>query len=75
MVASKITHDYYAVLGITQTGDEAVIRASYKRLAKLRHPDKNLANPNATAEFQLVCSRTSSPYSPYNADICALARS
>jgi curved DNA-binding protein CbpA len=55
MAALKIPHDYYAVLGITHTGDEDLIRTSYMRLAKLRHPDKNLGNPNATAEFQLVC--------------------
>lgn len=54
-MASKILHDYYAVLGITQTGDEDLIRSSYMRLAKLRHPDKNPSNPQATAEFQLVC--------------------
>ena len=31
-----------------------MIRASYKRLAKLRHPDKNKGNDESTADFQLV---------------------
>lgn len=64
MVGSTITHDYYAVLGITQTGDEDLIKASYKRLAKLRHPDKNLDNPQATADFQLVCPGRPKPRLP-----------
>jgi curved DNA-binding protein CbpA len=54
MSRSNITDDYYAILDVTQTADEALIRSSYKRLAKLKHPDKDLNNPKATAQFQLV---------------------
>ncbi|KAK4148428.1 hypothetical protein C8A00DRAFT_39007, partial [Chaetomidium leptoderma] len=54
MAPAKITHDYYAILCVTRTADEALIKASYKRLAGLRHPDKDLGNPSATAQFQLL---------------------
>lgn len=54
MEASRYFHDYYAILEIPPTADEALIKSSYRRLAKLRHPDKNPDKPNATADFQLV---------------------
>lgn len=54
MAPTAITDDYYAILEVTETANETDIRASYKRLAKAWHPDKNSQNPNATAEFQLV---------------------
>jgi hypothetical protein len=54
MANPEIPRNYYAVLGLKENADEAAIRSSYKRLAKLRHPDKNPHDPNATAEFQLV---------------------
>jgi curved DNA-binding protein CbpA len=46
--------DLYAVLELTPEATEEAIRASYRRLARLRHPDKNPSDPNATARFQLV---------------------
>ncbi|KAK4445212.1 hypothetical protein QBC34DRAFT_441795 [Podospora aff. communis PSN243] len=48
------TDDYYAVLEIARTANNDEMKASYKRLALSRHPDKNRENPNATAEFQLL---------------------
>lgn len=56
MAPVQTNHDYYAILEIEQTADANSIRASYRRLAKIKHPDKNLTNPNATLEFQLVRS-------------------
>ncbi|KIH93893.1 hypothetical protein SPBR_05601 [Sporothrix brasiliensis 5110] len=46
--------DHYAVLEIAMTADTTSIAASYRRLARLKHPDKNRANPNATADFQAL---------------------
>ena len=46
--------DYYAVLEIPLTATEGEVRQAYQRLAKLRHPDKNLGKATATAAFQLV---------------------
>jgi DnaJ-domain-containing protein 1 len=57
MPSPQITEDYYAILEVTQTADDITIKSSYRRLARLKHPDKNPQDPNqATAEFQLVSS-------------------
>ncbi|KAH7129234.1 hypothetical protein EDB81DRAFT_808913 [Dactylonectria macrodidyma] len=48
--------DYYAVLGVPYTADEATIKSAYRRLAHLKHPDKNGDTPESTAEFQLLQS-------------------
>lgn len=45
--------DYYAILEISHTATLEVVTKSYRRLAKIRHPDKNLS-ADSTAEFQLV---------------------
>ncbi|EFX03401.1 chaperone protein [Grosmannia clavigera kw1407] len=44
--------DFYAILEIATTADSSAISASYRRLARLRHPDKSPGNPQATAAFQ-----------------------
>ena len=54
MAPSLITDNYYEVLEITQTADTTAIKSSYRRLAKLCHPDKRQNDPAATAQFQLV---------------------
>jgi preprotein translocase subunit Sec63 len=51
-------HDYYAILEIPQDAKPAAIRLAYKRLARKKHPDKRINQPNATAEFQLVSLNT-----------------
>jgi DnaJ-domain-containing protein 1 len=57
MPSPQITEDYYAILELTQTADDTTIKSSYRRLARLKHPDKNPQNlGQATAEFQLVSS-------------------
>lgn len=45
--------DYYAVLEISNLATTEVVIKSYRRLAKVRHPDKNLSS-DSTAVFQLV---------------------
>ncbi|KAH8742902.1 DnaJ domain-containing protein [Diaporthe sp. PMI_573] len=49
-----MNENYYAILELAPTADDAAIKASYRRLAKLRHPDKNPYNPGATAQFQIL---------------------
>ncbi len=50
--------DYYAVLEISKTATVEDVTKSYRRLAKIRHPDKNLNKDDATAVFQLVSPTT-----------------
>lgn len=54
MAPTEILDDYYAVLEVAETANEAEIRSNYKRLAKIRHPDKNGNSQDATTQFQLV---------------------
>jgi DnaJ-domain-containing protein 1 len=56
MPDSSTVDDYYGVLEVSKSADAATIKARYKNLALLRHPDKNLDNPDATTEFQRVSS-------------------
>ena len=43
--------DYYHVLGVKSTASVKEIKAAYKRLARLKHPDLNGGLPQATRAF------------------------
>src|SRR5262249_47711859 len=43
--------DYYKVLGVKNTASVKEIKAAYKRLARLQHPDLNGGSPKATQAF------------------------
>jgi curved DNA-binding protein CbpA len=43
--------DYYQVLGIRNTASVKEIKAAYKRLARLRHPDLNGGSPETAQAF------------------------
>jgi curved DNA-binding protein CbpA len=55
MAPVEIEDDYYEVLEISDTAALDVVTKSYRRLAKIYHPDKN-RNDGSTAAFQLVNS-------------------
>ena len=46
--------DYYQVLGVKSTASVKEIKAAYKRLARLQHPDLNGGSPEATRAFVLI---------------------
>ena len=53
-VSEAVHHDYYAFLNVTADSSEEDIRAAYKRLALLWHPDRHKeeeARERATAQF------------------------
>ncbi|KUJ17110.1 DnaJ-domain-containing protein [Mollisia scopiformis] len=53
MPQATATSDYYAILEIDQNATPDEITKSYKRLALLRHPDRNTTH-NSTKAFQLL---------------------
>jgi molecular chaperone DnaJ len=46
--------DYYSILGLTKTATEIEIKAAFRRLAKIYHPDKNPNDPNAKHLFENI---------------------
>jgi DnaJ domain len=46
--------NYYQILEIPVTASREVVRAAYRKLAKLYHPDKNTGNTNAEENFKLI---------------------
>jgi molecular chaperone DnaJ len=54
MAPVETTHDYYSIIGVSNTASIEVIRKSYIKQARDLHPDKNPNKPDATAAFQLV---------------------
>ena len=46
--------DYYEVLGISKTADDAEIKKAYRVLAKKYHPDSNEGNASAAEHFKEV---------------------
>jgi len=44
--------DYYEVLGVDRGADEAVLKASYRKLAMKWHPDKNPGDAEAEVRFR-----------------------
>ncbi len=46
--------DYYHLLGVSNTADQAQIRSAYKRLAMQYHPDRNMGDPAAEEMFKKI---------------------
>lgn len=59
MAPVEMTEDYYAVLEVSNKADNETVKKSFRRLARLLHPDKNPGKATATASFQMVSLATS----------------
>ncbi|TAH23892.1 MAG: hypothetical protein EAZ07_10375 [Cytophagales bacterium] len=46
--------DYYKILGVKPNASDIEIKSSYKQLAKLHHPDKNIGNKESEELFKLI---------------------
>jgi hypothetical protein len=46
--------DYYQLLGITPGATTRQVKAAYRKLAKLHHPDANPGDPDAAARFREI---------------------
>jgi molecular chaperone DnaJ len=46
--------DFYEVLGVSKTANEAEIKSAFRKLAVRYHPDKNAGNPEAETKFKEI---------------------
>jgi molecular chaperone DnaJ len=46
--------DYYEVLGVQRTSDEAELKSAFRKLAMKHHPDRNGGSAEATAKFKEI---------------------
>ena len=46
--------DYYEVLGVARDASTEDIERAYRKLARQHHPDRNIGNPEAEAQFKEV---------------------
>jgi len=46
--------DYYSRLGLPRNANESTVKAAYRRLCKIYHPDRNIGKFNTKHKFQAV---------------------
>lgn len=46
--------DFYAILGVSKTADDAEIKKAYRKLAREHHPDTNSGDEKAEAKFKEI---------------------
>ena len=46
--------DYYSILGVSKTDDDAAIKKAYRKLAKKYHPDTHAGDKNAEEKFKEI---------------------
>lgn len=50
----SVEADYYELLEVTRTADDATLKSSYRKLAMRWHPDKNPGDAEAEARFKAI---------------------
>jgi len=54
MAPNLNSDDYYQILGVPRSSNDAQIKKAYKKLAVKWHPDKNIGDEQATTNFQKI---------------------
>lgn len=54
MAPNLQSDDYYAILGVPRSANDAELKKAYRKLAVKWHPDKNPDNEEATTNFQKI---------------------
>ncbi len=49
-----MTQDYYSLLGVTKTADDAAIKSAFRKAAMQHHPDRNQGDTAAETKFKEV---------------------
>lgn len=56
--------DYYSILGLTKNATDIEIKAAFRKLAKIYHPDKNPNNPDSRGLFEQILKAYETLISP-----------
>jgi molecular chaperone DnaJ len=46
--------DYYEILGVAKSANDAELKSAFRKMAVKHHPDKNRGDPTAEAKFQEI---------------------
>ena len=57
MAPNLNSEDYYQILGVPKSADDAALKKAYKKLAVKWHPDKNPGDEQATTNFQKISEK------------------
>ena len=58
--------DHYSILGISKNASDIEIKAAFRKLVKIYHPDKNPNDPNAKKIFENILRAYNTLINPHS---------